>query len=234
MHKKWPSVSLVVPVYNNEKSIVSQLKHCNKLLGANASVYEIVIADDRSADQTAELLQKHFSTHKRFRIYNNKNNLGIAKNIFSLYKKARYEYVVFYSADGDWSPKDIKKLLDKAVRTGAAIVIGKRNKKRGYSFYRKIISYSYNLLPLILFGVNTIDAGSIKAIRRDIIKTTPLKAKSVFMDAEIIIRAKKRGYLITSCPVSYKKPRGTAGTAGNPSLILHSLADLLRLRMSRL
>jgi glycosyltransferase involved in cell wall biosynthesis len=230
MNKKQFSISLIIPVYNNENTLVSQLKLAEKLISRQCKNYEIIIGEDKSSDNSRLVLEKNFKKSKTYRLIFNKNNLGIAKNIYSLYKKAKNDYIFFYSVDGDWNPYDIQKMILHLKKYNTDIVIGKRNKKNGYNLYRKLVSYFYNNLPLILFRVDPIDAGSIKIIKREIVKKFSLTSRSVFMEAELLIRAVKSGYTISSVSVLYKKPLNQSGTAGNIKLIFTSLRDLIKLK----
>lgn len=223
------SVSLVVPVFGRELVVINQLRQCEKLLNSCIKKYEIIVADDNSKDNTPSLLKKTFSGNKKFNLIFNKHNIGIAKNIKKLYSLARYEYICFYSADGDWNPYDIQKLITHSYKNDADIVIGKRNKKV-YSVYRRIISFFYNFLPKLFFLVDTIDAGSIKVIKKSLFKKIPLLSESVFFEAELIIRAQKNGYKISSVQVRFERNNEKQGNEGRIKLVIFSLIDLINLR----
>lgn len=223
-------VSLVIPVFGGERVVISQLIQCEKNLSSFTKKYEIIIADDHSKDNTPSLLKNEFSENKKFNLIFNKNNIGIARNIKKLYSTAKYEYICFYSADGDWNPDDIEKLITNSCKHNADIVIGRRNKNT-YSLYRKVISFFYNFLPKILFQVDTVDAGSIKVIKKSLLKKIPLSSESVFFEAELIIRAKRDGYKISSIHVRFKRNKKKQGEGGKMKLVIPSLIDLLTLRL---
>lgn len=219
-------VSLLIPVYNNEKTIIEQLKKCEKIMRSLCKDYEIVIAEDKSKDQTPKIL-KGYVNRKNYRLILNKTNLGISKNIRQLYKIARLKYCLLFSIDGGWDPNDIKRLINTAYEKNADIVIGKRDKKN-YSLYRKLISYFYNLLPLLFFGVNTKDTGSIKIIKRKLFEKIKLKSKSIFFEAELIIKAKKMGCKILWIPIKFNKARKEEKRYGaRLSLVKDALFDLI-------
>ncbi len=224
--------SLVIPLFNNEKTAVLQLKECEKVMKSICAKYEIIVCDDKSTDGSRSILKKHFMYNRCFKLIFNKQNQGIAKTILNLYKTAGYAYIVLFSVDGDWNPQDIKKLLLFADKNQADIVIGKRTYS-DYSFYRKIVSFFYNFLPYILFQTRTIDAGSIKVIKRELIHSFPLVSKSVFFEAEMIIRAAKNGKKIASVPIDFSKRIKRKSSGGNLKLVVSSLRDIvfLRLRM---
>jgi len=231
MNKKIPfSVSLVVPLYNCKKIAISQLDICNKILKTICGDYEIIVSDDCSTNGISELLKAKFKNNEKFRLVFQKKNLGIAGNFKYLYKSAKKDFVMTFSADGDYNPYDIQKMLMFCSKKNADIIIGKRIKKGGYTFYRKFISTFFRLLPLVFFGVDTIDAGSIKLIRKEIL--SHLISESVFVEAEIIITAKRKGYRVLSCPIFYGKPEKVSGAAGKFSLALGAFVDLIKFRLT--
>src|SRR5258706_528423 len=118
--------SLVIPLFNNEKTLVSQLMKCETIMKNMCKDYEIIVCDDKSTDSSSSLLKKYFSKNPKFKLLFHQKNQGIAKTIKSLYKKAKFTYIVLFSVDGDWNPKDIKRLLLYAEKNNADIVIGKR------------------------------------------------------------------------------------------------------------
>ena len=222
--------SIVVPVYNGELTVIKQLKLCEKILNSFSKKYEIIIADDNSKDNTPSLLKKNFINNENFKSIFNKSNIGIARNIKKLYSMAKHEYICLYSADGDWNPYDIKKLVIHSYKNKSDIVIGKRNKSV-YNPYRKLISFFYNFLPKLFFQVDTIDAGSIKVIRKKLIHSIPTISKSVFFEAELIIKAKNKGYIVSSIPINFKKNGGKKEKGGKMKLVITSLIDLINLRL---
>lgn len=223
------SISLVVPVFNNEKTLVDQLKECEAILNKITDKFEIIAADDKSTDNSALVLKENFKNNKNFILIFNRHNLGIAKNLIKLYSLARYSYICLFSADGDWNPQDIKKMILHANKNKLDIVIGKRNKDT-YSAYRKTVSYFYNLLPKIIFGIDAIDAGSIKVFDRLTYKSIPITSTSVFFETEFIIRALKKNKKIGHVPISFKKQKIHKGFGGKISYVLSSLKDLIILR----
>lgn len=232
MKKNAPNISLVIPAYNNEMTIINQVKDCFRILEKYCDNYEVIVCDDKSTDNTRLLLMKNFKENKHFILLCNKKNRGIAANMRILYGKAQYTYTFFYSADGDWRTKDVEGMINHLMKTNADIVIGKRVKKVGYNFYRNMISYFHNLLPLLFFGVNTLDAGGIKLFRTELYSPKFI-SESQFIEAEMIIRAVKKGYKIVSYPVSYHKYVPGFGLGAKFSSVYESLNDLIRLRMQK-
>lgn len=228
--KKDSSLSLIIPLYNNASTAVKQIQQAEKILRTYASTYEIILCDDKSTDMTKFVLEKAFANNKYIHYIFHKTNQGIAKSIRELYDKARYDYIILYSVDGDWEPDDIETMLKKAFESNADIVIGKRN-NTNYTRYRKCISFLYNFLPYLFFGVRTYDAGSIKILRKAVLDKITIISESVFFEAEVIIKTQKMGYLVTTAPVHYYKEEQGSGKGGQLRSVFASFIDIIKLRI---
>lgn len=228
--KQFSSLSLIIPIFNNEQTAVKQITVCDRILRSFTSEYEIILCDDKSTDNTKAILKKNFEKNKHINLIFHSKNEGVAKTIKSLYYKAKHDYILLFSVDGDWEPEDIKKMLIKLQKSNADIVIGKRY-KTNYTSYRKVVSFFYNFIPRILFGVTTIDAGSIKIIKRALLKKIHIISNSIFFEAEIIIKAKKAGYTITSVPVHYYKVERGSGKGAQLQSVISALKDSINVRL---
>ena len=107
------------------------------------------------------------------------------------------------------------------------VIIASRKRKH-YNMFRQFVSWGFNAVPSVLFGVRTIDAGAIKLMRREIIERFDLVSRSPFSEAERLIRATRAGYRITEYPVDVSlrttgQPRGV-GIAS----ILSAVSDIFR------
>lgn len=225
----FPTVSLVIPAYNNAETLAQQITQCHTILTTLTPKFEILVCNDGSTDNSVGVLQNLQQRFREIRTLTHPVNLGIAPSIRELYTRARYDYIALFSADGDWNPRDIERLLTVAWQRKVALVIGKRKRKE-YTVYRAIVSFLYNFLPTLLFGVSTHDAGSIKVIRRSLIQNITLISKSPFFEAELIIKAVKLGYTLATCPVSYHKRDRRKGLGGKFPVVAASFWDAVRLR----
>jgi len=225
---------MVIPLYNNDTTLVKEIRACLSILKKHTSRHEIVVCDDGSTDRSANLLKKHFGKNPRVRLLFHKKNLGIAPTLRQLYREARYDYIFLYSVDGDWKTEDIVRMLSTLDKTRADIVTGVRS-QTNYTAYRRIVSFFYNLLPWLLFGVKTYDAGSIKIIKKSVFESIKLSSKSVFFEAELIIKAVKKGANIATVHnIHYHKQNPAAGRGGRLTSVVQSFSDMIRLRLTQL
>lgn len=224
------SISLVIPVFNNEQTLAQYLTECYKLLNREKLKFEIILCDDGSSDSSLKIMQKFQKKHKNIFILIHKKNLGIAPTLKDLYKQAKNKYIILFSADGGWSSKDVLRLIRFAIKTNGDIVIGERNLKQ-YTLIRRIISFFYNFLPRILFAKTLFDIGSIKIFKSEIFKKIKLQSKSVFFEAELLIKALNLGYNIEAISVSHKKNKKTKSGV-NYKIVFDSFFDALKLRFN--
>jgi len=220
------SVSIVTPIHNEEDSALNVLRQLEMLASKHFRRHEIVIIDDASTDNSLHLVRNYCKKHPHIRLSTHATNQGIAKTYRELYKKAKYDIIVLFSLGGEWDPHDTVSLVNQLTTTKADMVIGVR-KNKSYTLPRKIVSFLYNRLTYMVFQTPTYDAGSIKAMTRRVIKL-PIISKGVFDEAERIIRASKRGYRITTIPVSHKQTRKQISSWPNYYHISQAVIDMIR------
>ena len=199
-----PSISIVTPIYNDLPTMVTVLPKLEALAKAHFDRWEIVLLDDASCDDSWRWAKGYSRGKKRIRLYRHANNMGIARTYRELYRRARYDVIVLFSLDGEWDPFDAIRLAVRLTERKFDIVVGIRRKKV-YTLWRAVVSYVYNIVTRLVFRVAMGDAGSIKALRRQVVRETPIISSGVFDEAERLIRAKKAGYSIGFIHVHHKR-----------------------------
>src|SRR5271157_274205 len=220
-----PELSIVMPVYNEERALPGVLDEAIASLATVPYRLEILLVDDASTDRSLEILQDYERRHPGVvRIIRHEMNRGIMGAFETLYNSARGRYVFMNASDGQWKTAECLRFLD--LRDRYDIIVGRRRAKN-YTLWRKVVSGSFNLLPRVLFGVRTHDAGSIKLFRQDVLRI-PLISRSPFREAERIIRANRRGYRIGAIEVEHHDRRGGRATGARWPLVVMSISDLVR------
>jgi dolichol-phosphate mannosyltransferase len=227
-------LSIVMPAYNEEANIEAVLEeHLAVLRGLPPSVTEceIVCLDDCSRDRTPFIIERISRSDSRVRLVRHTENKGIYQSFADLYHEARGTYIYATGSDGQWPARNLLTMLSVLPR-GVDLVVGERpNRRSVYNLRRQIVSHAFNLLPLILFGVATRDAGSIKLGRKELF-VLPLRSRSPFVEAERIIVARRNGYQIAFVPIEFAaRSGGKALGATFPNLVA-SLRDCLKLAVT--
>jgi glycosyltransferase involved in cell wall biosynthesis len=222
-----PTVSIVILARNEEGTIAKVITETFSVLPTVAGKYEILVNDDASSDSTKKILRRLRKKYLYLRIFRQNHPLGIARGVEFLYAKAHLDYVYILPGDGQYTINDLPKMLIMAG-DGYDIVVGKRIKKQ-YTLDRNIISYLFNSISSVLFGIATFDAGSTKLYRRSILLKFHPVSRGVYNEAERIIRASMAGYKIGSSPAHHFIRSGGIATGAKLTLIWEAVVDMFRL-----
>lgn len=154
-------ISVVIAIYNGEKYILDQL---NSIKDQTLLPDEVLIADDRSTDHTAELVRKFISDNHlaNWKLKINKENLGYKKNFFNLLKAASGDLIFLSDQDDVWSLQKVAKMVkimqaEPALKTlNSAIQLIDQNSQpiklvAKPNFYNANFLYSKKPLKLITF-----------------------------------------------------------------------------------
>jgi glycosyltransferase involved in cell wall biosynthesis len=201
------------------------LEQAHDLLSRSSLDYEIIVCDDASTDATGRIVDEIAARYPDIRALHHRENRGIRETFEHLYREATKEFVFLNSTDGQW---DTAVLLDLLSKTQTHDVVIAARREKHYRPVRTFVSWGFNALPPLLFGVRTYDAGAVKLVRREIIERFELVSRSPFSEAERLIRAARAGYRITEHPVD-TQPRQAGPSRGvNRRLVTQALQDVVR------
>jgi glycosyltransferase involved in cell wall biosynthesis len=220
-----PSVSVCFPAYNEEATIECVLTEAHDLLSASGLDYEILVCDDGSVDRTGRIVETVAGHLSRMRVLHNPGNQGIRATFERLYRESSKDFVFLNSTDQQWETRVLFDLLP--LTSEFDIVIATRNDKH-YGLGRRLVSGVFNLIPVVLFGVRTYDAGAVKLVRREIIERFALVSRSPFSEAERLIRAARAGYRIAAYPVHVAERRTGRERGVSLRALTQALADVIR------
>lgn len=161
-----PRISVVIPAYNEYENIPKLIEHLKDMLDGVNYEGEVVFVDDGSTDNTASVLDEYQGKYKFLRIARHRINRGLTAALETGINAARGEILVFYPADLQYLPNDIPKMVAR-IDEGADFVCGWRQGR--YGFFKSVISYFYNGLSRLLFGVKVHDLNSVKAFKREVV-----------------------------------------------------------------
>lgn len=233
------SVSIVVPVYNEEEDLPKNIPILHKFLSDNLKEYdwEVVIADNGpSKDKTGEIgkdLQRKFKGI-RYVLIPMPGRGGALKEVWRESKADLLSYMdVDLSSDLNFLPS-----LLGSLQEGADIAIGSRlakgGKVYGRTFAREVMSRGYNTLIKLMFWTSFNDAQcGFKAIRKDVAeKILPIiKDNAWFFDSELLIVGEKARFKVKEIPIVWRDdPQSTVKVA---KTAWGDIKGLMRLLFSR-
>ncbi len=155
MSPKVISLSIIVPVYNEEKTIIRILEKL-KILKSVCDL-EIIIVNDGSSDNTKKILEDNKNLYSQA-VHIHKN-LGKGKAVIEGLKKSSFNYIVFQDADLEYDPEDLKMFIAKINNSNADLIMGSRfigNERSVLNFWHmvgnKLITLIFNLLNNTTFS----------------------------------------------------------------------------------
>ena len=213
-------VSVVVPLYNEEKSVaILQREFADALTGLD---YEIIFVDDGSQDETGARI----AANPRTRVLHFEKNAGQSAAIFAGLRAVRSEIAVLIDGDLQNDPADIPRLLAEISR-GADLVCGYRTRRKD-TLLKRISSRVANFVRSRFTRDGVRDTGcTLKAMRRDCIGAlVPFKGMHRFIPALV----KGAGYRLVEIPVNHRPRRFGQSKYGLGNRALRATVDMFGVR----
>lgn len=221
------SVSLVVPMFNEEKSVGRLLDVAIPALEAHVDEWEIVLVDDASTDTTLALARLRAEKEPRLRVLAQPVNRGLGGTLREGFAAARLEWILYSDCDLPWDLSATGRLFRVAEITGADLISAYRLDRTGEGPLRSLYSFAYNGLVHTIFGIVLRDVNfSCKLIRRSLLSGMTLKSEGSFIDAELLARCAARGAVIQQLGVDYFPRTRGLSTLSSPRTVLNILREM--------
>lgn len=239
--------SVIIPAYNEADKIITSLTQVVSFMKSYSEAFEIIVVDDGSTDNTADLVENY--AHEIFQVKLIKNpHKGKGPTVYTGMMKAQGKYI--YMADADFSTpiEELKKLHNWITEHDYDIVIASRegtgSERKNEPFYRHLMGRIFNLVVQLvaLPGINDSQCG-FKLFKRK-------AAKDIFsslhiygvdapaieggymgaFDVEVLYLAKKLGLRVKELPVSWTYVRTTRLDPIKDSIKMTT--DVLKVRLN--
>jgi glycosyltransferase involved in cell wall biosynthesis len=167
-------LSIVVPIHNEEPSILPLYDRLTSVLFQIRQPYEIIFVDDASSDRSYELLANLVQTDQRLKVIRLRRNFGQTAALSAGFDEARGKIIIAMDGDLQHAPEDIPALLKK-IDEGFDIASGWRKERLDNAITRKIPSRIANWLMSKASGIDLRDFGTtFKAYRAEVLKDVHL------------------------------------------------------------
>ena len=198
-------LTIIVPVYNEEKTIKNVLFSLSKIREKIKST-EIIVVNDGSKDNSLKILEENQNNYDV--LINNLQNKGKGNAVKSALEKANGKYVIFQDADLEYDPQDFFKFINLINKFSPDLIMGSRfnysDYTRSHHFFNKIgnmcITFIFNLFNQTTFT----DVYSCYAcFKRELLDHNNLKTNGFEQQAEILSKVVKKGKIFYEVPINY-------------------------------
>jgi dolichol-phosphate hexosyltransferase len=226
-------LTVLMPVYNEVATVRQAI---DEVLSADIGTeIELIVVDDGSSDGTGEILEGT-EWPSNVRVLKHDHNQGKGAAVRTGLEAARGEFAAIFDADLEYEPEDLGKLLPPLIAGDTNAVFGVRafDGYTSHSFLFVLGNKGVTLFANVLFNVYLRDLMTChKAIRTDVFKQLPLRARGFEIEPEIAARLLQRGERIFEVPVHYKARGSDEGKKLTAFDGLRVIATLVRCRLAR-
>ena len=202
--------SIIIPAYNESQRISASLDKILAYIADQKWGAEVIVVNDGSRDNTAEIVREYAKTHSMVRLIENPGNRGKGYTVRNGMMQAHGDILLFTDADLS-SPIEESKKLFAAIDRGADVTFGSRwlqaeLQTERQPLYRQVFGRIFNLVMRIILGLKYKDTQcGFKAFTRK-------AAHQIFsrqmidrwgFDPEILFLAEKFGYKVSEVPVEW-------------------------------
>jgi glycosyltransferase involved in cell wall biosynthesis len=227
VQEKKISISIIVPAYNEEYYIRLTIEELVPVLNEISDVWEIVVVDDASTDNTPKVLKELIDKYKHIVVLRNPVNLKLGGSLKRGFYAAKNDLVCYIDADLPFDFHELKRAVRYMQRCD--IMCAYRHDRTCEGLKRVIYTYFYNWIITILFQHQIRDVNfSFKLFKRKILDDIKLESEGSFLDAEFTIKAERLGYKIYQIGVDYFPRREGESTLSSFSVILKILREMMK------
>lgn len=205
MNDQPSSLSIIVPAYNEEKTITNVL---TALLESNPDLHEVIVVDDGSKDQTAELVEAIAKDEPKIRLIRQPKNGGKTEALKTGFAASTGDIVIVQDADLEYDPAEIPNVIEPIRRGKADVVYGSRfmvRKTARVLYYRHYVANKMlTIFSNLLTDCNFTDVETCyKAFRGEIIRNMVITSRGFGFEIEVTAKIAKLKCRIYEVPISY-------------------------------
>lgn len=193
-------ICCLICAYNEEKTIGSVVKGCKKYFDS------VIVVDDGSTDKSGDaavLSGAYVIKHPK-----NSGKGAALKTGFDFALKNGFDAVITLDADGQHDPAEISKFIDSYKNNSGDIIIGNRLWDKGIYLSRYISNRIGVFFISLASGCKICDTQSgFRLYKKEVIENIKIKSSGFEAETEILIKAGRKGFNISSIPVKAMYPK---------------------------
>ncbi|MDR7418065.1 MAG: glycosyltransferase family 2 protein [Armatimonadota bacterium] len=232
-----PLLSIVVPVYNEQRTIEQVLRRVRAAPLDGLST-EVLVVDDGSTDGTRDILHRLVSGGQAdgVTVLLQPTNRGKGAALRRGFAEARGGIVLVQDADLEYDPRDYPELLAPILRGDADVVYGTRFRGDGPRgrIGQRLGNKALTALANLLTGLRVSDAYvGYKVFKREVLRAITLREDRFSVEAEITMKVARGRWRVREVPIAYSPRTHAEGKKIHFRDAVHGLWSLIRYRLWR-
>jgi glycosyltransferase involved in cell wall biosynthesis len=221
------TLSLVLPAHNEEENVEHVVNQAVRTLPEFVSSFEIIVVNDGSDDQTADLVVRLAESDTRIRLVSHTENLGYGAALRSGFEASMGDWVMVMDSDRQF---DIGDLVYLAPLTNEFDLVAGYRIQRNDPFYRTLFGKTFRLAMRVLFGIQLRDIDcAFKLIRGEMLRSLNLTSSGAMISTELMARWARIGGTWTQVGVHHYPRMVGQQSGGSLRVILRAMRDVPRL-----
>ncbi|RMH59790.1 MAG: glycosyltransferase family 2 protein [Candidatus Hydrogenedentota bacterium] len=222
-------LSLIIPFYDEGSNLVEAARAAQKSLIESSLSFEILLVDDGSTDESGAEARRLAEEHPSvFRYLSHTRNRGLGAAFWTGARAAVGRFVLLVPVDNPVGPELLENFFRKAEE--AAVVVGVRGPREGYSLIQKIASRALYLLARYLFRLPDLgDYTWIALYDRSFLQSLDPTQTGILYNIEILATARRQNRPLKSTSAPMKPRTRGRGTVGRVSAWFRTAHEFFRL-----
>lgn len=199
-----PSLSVIIPAYNEAANILGTLDNVTSAIAAAGLDAEIIVIDDGSRDETAAIVTANAARFPGTRLLMNGRNMGFGATYRNGVNAAAGEYIVMVHGDNAWGAPTLRELFSRVGQ--ADIVIGyTRDMWRSRTFTRTVISKTFTMLVNTITGRGLQYYNGLQIHRADVLKGMTIQSSGFGFQPEVLVKALRQTDTLIEVPMDLRE-----------------------------
>jgi glycosyltransferase involved in cell wall biosynthesis len=218
-------LSVVVPCFNEEGNIARVVSQAAEVGRRLASDLEIIVVDDGSTDDTAQVLETLGETVPELKVVPHPQNRGYGVAVRSGLERAGMDYVFLTDGDGQFDLEDLPTAVQ--LLREHDVVAGYRTHRQD-GWWRRLWGRSWTALVNQVFGLRVRDANcAFKLVPQSLLLSSDLRSHGALISAEIMFEARRLELSVAECAVRHYPRRTGRQTGASLRVIATAFMELI-------